>query len=233
VTTGGADPIAWVLIAAWVFWVGVDQRAWGGFLIHQPLVAGTVAGVLCGMPKAGFLVGAGLQALWPGPLPMGGALQPAGGLAACATIVWTRLCLTGGASRGGWGAGEMAAAGAAALLMLSSAGLGTRLEQGLRRWNRRLARRGGGRGAALAAIALAGLAGVAAVAALVAVFAGAWRLAAFDDGPSADAAVVLAWALLGIGLGGEILRSSRRAPVHPAWLFAGALVGGLVGLAGR
>lgn len=69
-------------VILWGAWVSLDERAWGSWAVHQPLVAGTVAGWILGDVRSGLTAGFLFQALWPGLLPIGGALLPASGLGA-------------------------------------------------------------------------------------------------------------------------------------------------------
>ena len=50
-------------------------------MFHQPLVAASVAGILMGNLTGGMTAGLVFQCLWPGLLPVGGAVLPAVGLA--------------------------------------------------------------------------------------------------------------------------------------------------------
>jgi len=68
------------LLLIWAAVVSLDERAYGSFLLHQPLVAGSVAGALMGNLSGGAAAGLVLQCFWPGLLPVGGALLPSSGL---------------------------------------------------------------------------------------------------------------------------------------------------------
>lgn len=88
-----------VLLLLWGAIVSLDERAWGSYMLHQPLVAGTVAGALLGSVQSGLAAGLILQCFWPALQPVGGDLLPAVGLAgvlAGAVAAWgTRLAASG------------------------------------------------------------------------------------------------------------------------------------------
>ncbi len=78
-------------VIIWGAWVSLDERTWGSWAIHQPIVAGTVTGLLLGDPAAGLAAGVVFQALWPGQLPIGGSALPACGLAAVTAAAFCAL----------------------------------------------------------------------------------------------------------------------------------------------
>lgn len=117
----------------WAAVVSLDERCLGSLMFHQPLVAGSVAGALMGNLTGGMTAGLVFQCLWPGLLPVGGALLPAVGLAG----------VLGGAVSG-WGAhlvGTQALWTAdgpllfGVVLGMAAAGAGTAWERGTRRRN--------------------------------------------------------------------------------------------------
>jgi len=122
-----------ILLLLWAAVVSLDERCLGSLMFHQPLVAGSVAGALMGNLTGGMTAGLVFQCLWPGLLPVGGALQPAAGLAG----------VLGGAVSG-WGAhlvGTQALWTAdgplffGVLLGLGAAIAGAAWERGIRRRN--------------------------------------------------------------------------------------------------
>lgn len=77
-------PLSGSLLLIWSGLCSADQRALGARQIHQPIVAATIAGLICGDPARAFLVGLWLQLVWAAPLPVGGALMPDTGAASVA-----------------------------------------------------------------------------------------------------------------------------------------------------
>ena len=71
-----------ILLLLWAVVVSLDERAFGSFMFHQPLVAGSMAGALLGNAEGGLAAGIVFQCLWPGLMPVGGDLLPSVGLAA-------------------------------------------------------------------------------------------------------------------------------------------------------
>jgi hypothetical protein len=69
------------LLLLWLALVSVDERTSASLGLHQPIVAGSVAGWLMGNLDGGAGAGLVFQALWPGLLPVGGTLLPAAGIA--------------------------------------------------------------------------------------------------------------------------------------------------------
>jgi hypothetical protein len=70
-----------VLLLLWAAVVSLDERAFGSYMFHQPLVAGWVAGAIVGHAQGGLAAGLVFQCLWPGLLPIGGDLLPSVGIA--------------------------------------------------------------------------------------------------------------------------------------------------------
>ncbi len=68
-----------LLLLAWGAVVSLDERAFGTFVFHQPLVAGSIAGALLGNLTGGMTAGLIFQSFWPGLLPIGGDVLPAVG----------------------------------------------------------------------------------------------------------------------------------------------------------
>lgn len=83
--------VAALLVIMWGAWVSLDERTWGSWAVHQPIVAGTITGLLLGDLRAGLAAGVVFQALWPGLLPVGGSAVPASGLAAVTAAAFCAL----------------------------------------------------------------------------------------------------------------------------------------------
>jgi mannose/fructose/N-acetylgalactosamine-specific phosphotransferase system component IIC len=64
--------------------VALDATSFGQLMLSRPLVAGTLAGAIVGMPLEGALIGAFLEAVSLGILPVGAAKYPETGTAAVA-----------------------------------------------------------------------------------------------------------------------------------------------------
>lgn len=232
----------WIAAALWIFWVGVDQRAWGGLQIHQPAVAGAITGVLAGIPWIGVLFGAALQCLWIRPLPVGGNIPPASGLAACTGVLWLRMTL---ARVGEPNSGEgLTAWLLLAALSLATAWGGIQAETWVRKWNARLEDSGMKRldswkapmaARTMAGIALAGIAACATVGAALLLGFLLWTIllgspdrSLFTISPVRKI-FALVWVLLGFGLGGEIARLGRESWKDLGWVGLGVLVGAILG----
>lgn len=56
--------------------LGLDTTAALQVMVSEPLVAGTLAGIVVGDPALGIVVGAALQLVWVGALPVGAAPFP-------------------------------------------------------------------------------------------------------------------------------------------------------------
>lgn len=85
-----------VLLLALAAWVSIDERVWPAVQISQPVLAGTLAGILAGSPLAGLTLGILVQALWPALVPSGGVLLPSLGLGAViggAAAAWGQALL--------------------------------------------------------------------------------------------------------------------------------------------
>jgi PTS system mannose-specific IIC component len=66
--------------------VAVDATSFGQLMLSRPLVAGTLAGALVNMPFEGALIGALIEILSLGVLPVGAARTPETGTAAVAAV---------------------------------------------------------------------------------------------------------------------------------------------------
>jgi mannose/fructose/N-acetylgalactosamine-specific phosphotransferase system component IIC len=236
-------PLFWIPIALWVFCVGVDQRSWGALQIHQPIVSGTVTGILAGIPWVGVLVGSALQALWIRPLPVGGNIPPASGLAACTGVLWIYIVSPWVVEPNG---GELPTAWfLLAALALASAWIGVRMEVWIRRLNAMLESRGMKRieswnvpmaWRTTAGIALAGLSAWVTVGVCLLLGLGLWRIILGShpelvgyEVPPVRKVFAFAWILLGIGLGGESARLGRERWQGLLWVALGVVVGTLLG----
>ncbi|HUF51699.1 MAG TPA: PTS sugar transporter subunit IIC [Longimicrobiales bacterium] len=76
----------WLALAALGGVVALDASSFGQLMLSRPLVAGTLAGAIVGMPLEGALVGAMLEALSLSILPVGAARYPETGTAAVAAV---------------------------------------------------------------------------------------------------------------------------------------------------
>ncbi|MBD3348192.1 MAG: hypothetical protein GF400_03215, partial [Candidatus Eisenbacteria bacterium] len=56
--------------------LAIDATAALQIMVSQPLVAGALAGAACGDPGTGLVIGAVLQLIWLGALPVGAAAFP-------------------------------------------------------------------------------------------------------------------------------------------------------------
>jgi mannose PTS system EIIC component len=66
--------------------VALDATAFGQLMLSRPLVAGALAGAIVGMPLEGALIGALMEVLSLGILPVGAARYPETGTAAVAAV---------------------------------------------------------------------------------------------------------------------------------------------------
>jgi mannose/fructose/N-acetylgalactosamine-specific phosphotransferase system component IIC len=66
--------------------VALDATSFGQLMLSRPLVAGTLAGAVVGMPLEGAMIGALLEALSFSILPVGAAKYPETGTAAVAAV---------------------------------------------------------------------------------------------------------------------------------------------------
>jgi len=95
----------WVILALFAALVAQDTTAGPQLLFSEPLVAGTVAGLILGDLRLGLLVGTAIQLIWCGAVPAGTAVfldinvgtvcavavaRSAGGapIAAAASVLW-------------------------------------------------------------------------------------------------------------------------------------------------
>jgi len=100
-------------------------------MVSQPVVAGSIAGALVGDLPLGLAVGATLQLVWLGVLPVGGAPFPDSAVASVVGVGLAALL-----ARAGAGAGWALALGL--LVAIATGALGGRLVGLLRRLNARL-----------------------------------------------------------------------------------------------
>jgi mannose PTS system EIIC component len=66
----------YLLAGAVAVGAGLDRTAAGQFMISRPIVAAPVVGYLLGAPLTGLQVGAMVELLWLGRLPVGAAIPP-------------------------------------------------------------------------------------------------------------------------------------------------------------
>jgi mannose PTS system EIIC component len=78
--------LTWALLIALGAIVALDATSLGQLMLSRPLVAGTLAGSLVGIPFEGALIGALIEALSLGILPVGAAKYPETGTAAVAAV---------------------------------------------------------------------------------------------------------------------------------------------------
>lgn len=114
--------------------LALDATAALQVMLSQPVVAGTIAGVVVGDPAVGLATGAALQLVWMGVLPVGAAPFPD---TACAAVAAVGTAVLLGGS--GVGAGLSVASGV--MMGLAVGAVGQWLIAGLRRYNVRLAER--------------------------------------------------------------------------------------------
>lgn len=74
--------MSWLLLVALGAVVALDATSFGQLMLSRPLVAGTLAGAIAGLPFEGALVGATLEAISLGIMPVGAAKYPETGTAA-------------------------------------------------------------------------------------------------------------------------------------------------------
>ncbi|MFA5779842.1 MAG: PTS sugar transporter subunit IIC [Elusimicrobiota bacterium] len=101
----------------------LDSTVFGQFMISRPIVAGPVIGWLCGDVKTGIIIGAVIELLWIGVVPVGVGVPPD---SAIVCIVATALAAN-------------KAQDAAAIAIIFSVPLGIifkRLDIAHRKWNR-------------------------------------------------------------------------------------------------
>jgi mannose/fructose/N-acetylgalactosamine-specific phosphotransferase system component IIC len=78
--------LSWVPLTALGAIVALDATSLGQLMLSRPLIAGTLAGALVGLPLEGALVGAILEVLSLGILPVGAAKYPETGTAAVLAV---------------------------------------------------------------------------------------------------------------------------------------------------
>lgn len=80
--------------------LSVDATAALQVMLSQPLVAGSIAGVVVGDPVLGLVVGSTLQLIWIGVLPVGAAPFPAGAVAGSVGVGVGAILAGSGVSEG-------------------------------------------------------------------------------------------------------------------------------------
>jgi mannose/fructose/N-acetylgalactosamine-specific phosphotransferase system component IIC len=78
--------VSWLPLMVLGAVVALDATSLGQLMLSRPLVAGTLAGALVGLPLEGALIGAMLEALSLGVLPVGAAKYPETGTAAVLAV---------------------------------------------------------------------------------------------------------------------------------------------------
>jgi mannose/fructose/N-acetylgalactosamine-specific phosphotransferase system component IIC len=78
--------LSWIPLTALGAIVALDATSLGQLMLSRPLVAGTLAGALVGLPLEGALTGAMLETLSLGILPVGAARYPETGTAAVLAV---------------------------------------------------------------------------------------------------------------------------------------------------
>jgi mannose/fructose/N-acetylgalactosamine-specific phosphotransferase system component IIC len=78
--------VTWAALIGLGGFVALDATSFGQLMLSRPLVSGTLAGVLIGMPFEGALLGALIEALSLGILPVGASKYPETGTAAVAAV---------------------------------------------------------------------------------------------------------------------------------------------------
>lgn len=114
--------------------VALDTTSAFQVMISQPLVAGTLAGVVAGDPGLGLAIGAALQLVWIAVVPVGGAPFPDAAVGSVTGVGLAVLLSRHGVSEG-------AALFCGMLLSFGAAAIGQRCVSGLRRLNETLAAR--------------------------------------------------------------------------------------------
>lgn len=218
-------------VAALVAAIGLDQVAFGQFMISQPLVGGWLLGWACGDPGAGLLAGAFFQVLCLTDLPLGASVPPdttfAGLVGAAAFLLLPRPA--------GWS--DPALLGLLCVGFLPVAHLARAADLGARRANRHwvalaeaMVRRGRARLAQAAT--LGGLLSFSArglvVALVVLLPLAAWGGRGLERVAAAEPVLALFGRLVPL-LGLAALVARRRRPRWPAALAAGIGAGVLAG----
>jgi len=111
--------------------LSIDSTAAVQAMVSQPVVAGALAGLICGDPATGAVVGAALQLIWLGALPVGAAGFPDAPVGTVVGVGASVMVL-----KAGGGAGWAVPIGLASALLMGEAG--RLLVARLRRWNVRL-----------------------------------------------------------------------------------------------
>lgn len=78
--------MTWALLVVLGAVVALDATSFGQLMLSRPLVAGTLAGAIVGLPLEGALVGATLEAISLGIMPVGAAKYPETGTAAVLAV---------------------------------------------------------------------------------------------------------------------------------------------------
>jgi mannose PTS system EIIC component len=111
--------------------LALDATAVAQTMVSQPIVAGATAGLICGEPALGALLGVVLQLVWLGALPVGAAGfpdAPVGTVVGVGTM-WLML-------RAGGGPGLAVPAGLAVAILVGE--IGRAIVRLQRKWNVRL-----------------------------------------------------------------------------------------------
>ncbi len=128
------DGVAILILALMAGAVAVDTTAALQLMFSQPVVSGTLAGLVVGEPGTGLMIGLTLQLVWAGVLPVGGAGFPDAGVAAVVGAGSAGLLVAAG-HPAGW------AVASGLLAALAMGALGRVVVRRLRRWNITLAER--------------------------------------------------------------------------------------------
>lgn len=112
--------------------LALDTTAALQVMVSQPLVAGTIAGALVGDIGVGTAVGAVLQLVWVGALPVGAAAFPDAAVGSV-SAVGVAVLMTGGGVSQGWAVASGITAG------LVAGAVGARVIGSLRRFSVRFA----------------------------------------------------------------------------------------------
>lgn len=112
--------------------LSIDATAAFQVMLSQPLVAGGIAGAAVGDLGLGLAVGATLQLVWMGVLPVGAAPFPDGAVAGVSGVGAGSILMASGVPHG------LALAGAVVVALLAGA-VGQKVTTGVRRLNNRYA----------------------------------------------------------------------------------------------
>ena len=80
--------------------LSVDATAAFQVMLSQPVVAGSIAGIVVGDPVLGLVVGSTLQMVWHGVLPVGAAPFPDGAVAGSVGVGVGAILAASGVSEG-------------------------------------------------------------------------------------------------------------------------------------